>query len=92
MNGNRLKMSPVGSHLGGGVERTNKFHGGQFSWGTENGKQEHHLVATLGKFRVLWNFQQSVHAQNFAVTESPDAILVVVMSTTVSSFSISNRR
>lgn len=25
---------------------------------TENGKQEKHLVATVGKFSVIWNFQQ----------------------------------
>lgn len=25
---------------------------------TENGKQERHLVATVGKFSVIWNFQQ----------------------------------
>nr|CAD1825578.1 unnamed protein product [Ananas comosus var. bracteatus] len=38
--------------------KDNKFHGGQFSWVTENGKQERHLVATVGKFSVIWNFQQ----------------------------------
>ncbi|KAJ0985057.1 hypothetical protein J5N97_003413 [Dioscorea zingiberensis] len=25
---------------------------------TENGKQERHLVATVGKFSIIWNFQQ----------------------------------
>lgn len=25
---------------------------------TESGKQEKHLVATVGKFSVIWNFQQ----------------------------------
>src|SRR2546425_986696 len=25
---------------------------------TENGKQERHLVVTVGKFSVIWNFQQ----------------------------------
>lgn len=25
---------------------------------TENGKQERHLVATVGKFSVIWDFQQ----------------------------------
>lgn len=25
---------------------------------TENGKQERHLVATVGKFSVVWDFQQ----------------------------------
>lgn len=29
-----------------------------FSQVTENGKQEKHLVATVGKFSVIWNFQQ----------------------------------
>ncbi|KAF0931118.1 hypothetical protein E2562_002477 [Oryza meyeriana var. granulata] len=50
-----LKLSPLDSILAG---TENKFHGGQFSWVTENGKQEKHLVATVGKFSVIWNFQQ----------------------------------
>jgi hypothetical protein len=25
---------------------------------TENGNQEKHLIATVGKFSVVWNFQQ----------------------------------
>ncbi|KAF9599951.1 hypothetical protein IFM89_001986 [Coptis chinensis] len=50
-----LKLTPLDSHLAG---VNNKFHGGQFSWVTENGKQERHLVATVGKFSVIWNFQQ----------------------------------
>uniref|UniRef100_J3LHV5 Uncharacterized protein n=1 Tax=Oryza brachyantha TaxID=4533 RepID=J3LHV5_ORYBR len=50
-----LKLSPLDSILAGAE---NKFHGGQFSWVTENGKQEKHLVATVGKFSVIWNFQQ----------------------------------
>ncbi|KAL6953908.1 Protein cypro4 [Sarracenia purpurea var. burkii] len=50
-----LKLSPVDSHMAG---TDNKFQGGQFSWVTENGKQERHLVATVGKFSVIWNFQQ----------------------------------
>uniref|UniRef100_A0A0E0K643 Uncharacterized protein n=1 Tax=Oryza punctata TaxID=4537 RepID=A0A0E0K643_ORYPU len=50
-----LKLSPLDSILAGSE---NKFHGGQFSWVTENGKQEKHLVATVGKFSVIWNFQQ----------------------------------
>ncbi|KAL5714171.1 Protein cypro4 [Ranunculus cassubicifolius] len=56
-----LKLTPLDSHLAG---VNNKFHGGQFSWVTENGRQERHLVATVGNFSVIWNFQQvknSVH-------------------------------
>lgn len=48
-----LKLSPLDSILAG---NDNKFHGGQFSWVTENGKQEKHLVATVGKFSLIWNF------------------------------------
>ncbi|KAB1200753.1 Protein CYPRO4 [Morella rubra] len=50
-----LKLTPLDSHLAGA---NNKFHGGHFSWVTENGKQERHLVATVGKFSVVWDFQQ----------------------------------
>ncbi|KAK8954891.1 Protein CYPRO4 [Platanthera zijinensis] len=49
-----LKLTPLDSHLAG----KNKFQKGQFSWVTENGKQEKHLVATVGKFSVIWNFLQ----------------------------------
>ncbi|URE01441.1 VID27 cytoplasmic protein [Musa troglodytarum] len=117
-----LKLTPLDSHLAG---QNNKFHGGQFSWMTENGKQERHLVATAGKFSVIWNFQQvkiSNHEcyknqeglkscycykvvlkdesivdsrfmhEKFAVSESPEAPLVVATPMKVSSFSISSRR
>ncbi|XWS68019.1 hypothetical protein CRYUN_Cryun04dG0054400 [Craigia yunnanensis] len=50
-----LKLTPLDSHRAGS---NNKFHGGHFSWVTENGKQERHLVATVGKFSVIWDFQQ----------------------------------
>ncbi|MBA0712022.1 hypothetical protein Golax_011147 [Gossypium laxum] len=50
-----LKLTPLDSHLAG---NDNKFHGGHFSWVTENGKQERHVVATVGKFSVVWDFQQ----------------------------------
>ncbi|XP_020699551.1 protein CYPRO4 [Dendrobium catenatum] len=49
-----LKLTPLDSHLAG----KSKFQKGQFSWVTENGKQERHLVATVGKFSVIWNFLQ----------------------------------
>ncbi|KAL8153995.1 hypothetical protein V2J09_011755 [Rumex salicifolius] len=49
-----LKLTPLDAHLAG----ANKFRGAQFSWVTEQGKQERHLVATVGKFSVIWNFQQ----------------------------------
>ncbi|ERN06708.1 protein CYPRO4 [Amborella trichopoda] len=50
-----LKLTPLDSHLAG---ENNRFHGGQFSWITENGKQERHLVASVGKFSIIWNFHQ----------------------------------
>ncbi|CAN6544290.1 unnamed protein product [Malus baccata var. baccata] len=50
-----LKLTPLDSHLAG---TDNKFQRGHFSWVTENGKQERHLVATVGKFSVVWDFQQ----------------------------------
>ncbi|KAM7482508.1 hypothetical protein LguiB_007091 [Lonicera macranthoides] len=117
-----LKLTPVDSHMAG-VD--NKFHGGQFSWVTENGKQERHLVATVGKFSVIWDFQQvknSAHEcyryqqglkscycykivlkdesivdsrfmhDKFAVSDSPEAPLVVATPMKVSSFSMSGGR
>ncbi|KAL8141130.1 hypothetical protein V2J09_007151 [Rumex salicifolius] len=113
-----LKLTPLDAHLAG----ANKFRGAQFSWVTEQGKQERHLVATVGKFSVIWNFQQvkdSSHEcyQNqqglkscycykivlkddsivdsrfmhdkFAVSDSPEAPLVVATPMKVSSFSMS---
>lgn len=92
---------------------------------TENGKQERHLVATVGKFSVIWNFQQVKNSSHecyqnqqglkscycykivlkdesivesrfmhdkFAVSDSPEAPLVVATPLKVSSFSISNKR
>ncbi|XP_010547849.1 PREDICTED: protein CYPRO4 isoform X1 [Tarenaya hassleriana] len=50
-----LKLRPLDAHLAG---TSNKFRNAQFSWVTENGKQERHVVATVGKFSVIWNFQQ----------------------------------
>ncbi|CBI19522.3 unnamed protein product, partial [Vitis vinifera] len=117
-----LKLTPLDSHLAG---VNNKFRGAQFSWVTENGKQERHLVATVGKFSVIWNFQQvkngsheCYHNQEglkscycykivlkddsivdsrfmhdkFAVSDSPEAPLVVATHMKVSSFSISSKR
>ncbi|KAI4366427.1 hypothetical protein MLD38_022308 [Melastoma candidum] len=117
-----LRLTPLDSHLAG---TDNKFREGQFSWVTENGKQERHLVATVGKFSVIWNFQQvkngahecypnqeglkscycykivpkeeSIVAsrfmhEKFAVTDSPEAPLVIATPLKVSSFSISSRR
>ncbi|OMO78940.1 Vacuolar import/degradation, Vid27-related protein [Corchorus capsularis] len=117
-----LKLTPLDSHLAG---VNNKFRNAQFSWVTENGKQERHLVATVGKFSVIWNFQQvkngsheCYHNQEglkscycykivlkddsivdsrfmhdkFAVTDSPEAPLVIATNQKVSSFSISSRR
>lgn len=117
-----LKLNPLDSYRAGA---NNKFRGGQFSWVTENGKQERHLVATVGKFSVIWDFQQVKNSKHecyqnqeglkscycykvvlkdesivdsrfmhdkFAVSDSPEAPLVVATPMKVSSFSISGRR
>ncbi|XP_065872621.1 protein CYPRO4 [Euphorbia lathyris] len=117
-----LKLTPLDSHLAG---VNNKFHGGHFSWVTENGKQERHLVATVGKFSVIWDFQQvknTAHEcyrnqqglkscycykivlkdesivesrfmhDNYAVSDSPEAPLVVATPMKVSSISLSGKR
>uniref|UniRef100_A0A803R8L2 Vacuolar import/degradation Vid27 C-terminal domain-containing protein n=1 Tax=Cannabis sativa TaxID=3483 RepID=A0A803R8L2_CANSA len=117
-----LKLTPLDSHLAG---LNNKFHNAQFSWVTETGKQERHLVATVGKFSVIWNFQQVKDGshecyrnqeglkscycykivlkddsivesrfmhEKYAVTDSPEAPLVIATPMKVSSFSISSRR
>ncbi|GJN19157.1 hypothetical protein PR202_gb06399 [Eleusine coracana subsp. coracana] len=116
-----LKLNPLDFHLAGA---NNKFREGRFSWVTENGKQERHLVATVGKYSVVWNFLQvknshhecyqyqeglkscycykvipkdeSIVASRFmhdkyAVTDSPEAPLVVATPMKVTSFSISSR-
>lgn len=117
-----LKLTPLDSHLAG---TNNKFRNAQFSWVTENGKQERHIVATVGKFSVIWNFQQVKDGshecyrnqqglkscycykiilkedsivdsrfmhEKFAVTDSPEAPLVIATPMKVSSLSISSRR
>ncbi|KAL5123566.1 Protein CYPRO4 [Glycine soja] len=117
-----LKLTPLDSHLAGA---NNKFHSGHFSWVTENGKQERHLVATVGKFSVIWDFQRvknSAHEcyrnqeglkscycykivlkdesivesrfmhDKFAVSDSPEAPLVVATPMKVSSISLSGKR
>ncbi|XP_050363086.1 protein CYPRO4 [Argentina anserina] len=117
-----LKLIPLDSHLAG---KDNKFHGGHFSWVTESGKQERHLVATVGKFSVIWDFQQvknSAHEcyrnqqglkscycykillkdesivesrfmhDKYAVSDSPEAPLVVATPMKVSSFSLSGKK
>ncbi|KAL6493206.1 Protein cypro4 [Orobanche gracilis] len=116
-----LKLNPLDSHMAG----ANRFRNAQFSWVTENGKQERHLVATVGKFSVIWNFQQVKDGshecyrnqvglkscycykivlkddsivdsrfmhEKFAVSDSPEAPLVVATPLKVSSFSISSSR
>ncbi|XP_010419922.1 PREDICTED: protein CYPRO4-like [Camelina sativa] len=50
-----LKLTPLDSHLAG---KDNKFHGGHFSWVTESGRQERHIVATVGKFSVIWDLER----------------------------------
>jgi len=92
---------------------------------TENGKQERHLVVTVGKFSVIWDFQRvknSAHDcyrnqhglkscycykivlkdesivesrfmhENYAVSDSPEAPLVVATPMKVSSISLSGKR
>ncbi|KAL8513929.1 hypothetical protein ACS0TY_013158 [Phlomoides rotata] len=116
-----LKLTPLDSHMAG----ANKFRKAQFSWVTEDGKQERHLVATVGKFSVIWNFQQVKDGshecyqnqvglkscycykivpkddsivdsrfmhEKYAVSDSPEAPLVVATPMKVSSFSISSSR
>ncbi|XP_022975927.1 protein CYPRO4-like [Cucurbita maxima] len=116
-----LKLTPLDSHLAGADK---KFRNAQFSWVTEDGKQERHLVATVGKFSVIWNFQQVKNGTHdcyrhqeglkscycykivlkddsivdsrfmhdkFAVSDSPEAPLVIATPMKVSSFSISSR-
>ncbi|KAJ8450808.1 hypothetical protein Cgig2_032433 [Carnegiea gigantea] len=127
-----LKLTPLDAHMAG---ENNKFHGGQFSWNvsdgkfynpqvTEEGKQERHIVVTVGKFSVIWNFQQvknSAHEcyrnqqglkscycykivlkdesivdsrfmhEKFAVSNSPEAPLVVATPMKVTSFSMSGK-
>ncbi|KAK2660302.1 hypothetical protein Ddye_006835 [Dipteronia dyeriana] len=117
-----LKLNPLDSHLAG---IDNKFHNAQFSWVTENGKQERHLVATVGKFSVIWNFQQVKDGSHecylnqeglkscycykivlkddsivdsrfmhdkYAVSDVPEAPLVIATPMKVSSFSISSKQ
>ncbi|KAL2650428.1 hypothetical protein R1flu_018556 [Riccia fluitans] len=49
-----LKLNPVDAHAAG----AHKFIGGQFSWVTESGKQERHLVVSVGNFSVVWDFMR----------------------------------
>ncbi|KFK29955.1 hypothetical protein AALP_AA7G199300 [Arabis alpina] len=117
-----LKLRPLDAHLAGS---NNKFRNAQFSWVTENGKQERHVVATVGKFSVIWNFQQVKNGahecyydqeglkkcycykivlrnesivdsrfmnDNFAISGSPEAPLVIATPMKVSSFSLSSKR
>lgn len=117
-----LKLTPVDAHMAGA---NNKFHGGQFSWVTEEGKQERHIVVTAGKFSVIWNFEQVKNSghdcyrnqqglkscycykivlkdesivdsrfmhEKFAVSDSPEAPLVVATPMKVTSFSMSTKQ
>ncbi|KAF2324383.1 hypothetical protein GH714_013397 [Hevea brasiliensis] len=117
-----LKLTPLDSLIAG---INNKFRNAHFSWVTENGKQERHLVATVGKFSVIWNFLQVKNGSHecyrnqeglkscycykivlkddsivdsrfmhdkFAVSDSPEAPLVIATPMKVSSFSISSRQ
>jgi WD40 repeat protein len=48
-----LKLRPFDAHRDG---KQQKLHGGKFSWVTEEGKQERHLVVSAGNFTVVWDF------------------------------------
>ncbi|KAJ7534538.1 hypothetical protein O6H91_13G098300 [Diphasiastrum complanatum] len=50
-----MKLTPVDAYMAG---KNHKFHGGQFSWVTESGKMERHLVVTVGNFTVIWDFRR----------------------------------
>ncbi|KAI7731088.1 hypothetical protein M8C21_001267 [Ambrosia artemisiifolia] len=111
--------------LGSPVTHVDVTYDGKWISVTEEGKQERHLVATVGKFSVIWNFQQVKDGshecyrnqvglkscycykivpkddsivdsrfmhETFAVSDSPEAPLVVATSMKVSSFSISSSR
>ncbi|XP_054791598.1 protein CYPRO4-like isoform X2 [Prosopis cineraria] len=52
-----LKLSPQDSHL---AAINNKFHGGHFSWVTENGIKERHLVATAALQKKSWNHEDAL--------------------------------
>jgi hypothetical protein len=50
-----LKVNPVDFY---GAGKQQKFHEGQFSWVTEEGKQERNLVVSAGNYTVIWNFMR----------------------------------
>eukprot|EP00249_Psilotum_nudum_P020449 c27709_g1_i1 orf=144-1970(-) len=50
-----LKLTPLDAYHAG---KNHKFRGGRFSWVTESGRQERHLVASVGNFTVIWNFRR----------------------------------
>lgn len=50
-----LKLNPVDAYEAG--EKAT-FQQAQFSWVTEEDRQERHIVTTVGQFSVVWNFRQ----------------------------------
>lgn len=48
-----LKLRPFDAHRDG---KQQKLHGGKFSWVTEEGVVERHLVVSAGSYTVVWDF------------------------------------
>lgn len=49
-----LKLTPVHRHAAGNERMQN----GQFSWVTEEGRQERNIVVTVGSYSVIWSFRR----------------------------------
>ncbi|GAB2211922.1 hypothetical protein Droror1_Dr00025261 [Drosera rotundifolia] len=85
-----LKLTPLDSHLAG---VNNKFHGGQFSWVTEDGNQQG--LKSCYYYKVVLKDDSIVDSHfmhdKFDVSDSPESPLMVAMNKKVSSFSISSR-
>ncbi|KAI4336973.1 hypothetical protein L6164_015438 [Bauhinia variegata] len=89
-----LKLTPLDSHLPG---LNNKFRNAQFSWVKENGRQERHIgLKSCYCYKIVLKDDSIVDSRfmhdKFAVTDSPEASLVIATPMKVCSFSISSRR
>lgn len=49
-----LKLTPVHKHAAG----DQKMQNAQFSWVTEEGRQERNIVVTVGSYSVIWSFRR----------------------------------
>ncbi|XP_002989333.2 protein CYPRO4 [Selaginella moellendorffii] len=56
-----LKLTPVDAFAAG---KNQKFHGGHFSWVTEGGREERHLVVSVGNYTVIWDFKRVKQSQH----------------------------